>query len=62
MSTMADERASDEGGPLQQCGLFLIEGGLYSVTALRETWARRRCIRNTRIYMWIVNIYYILLE
>jgi len=29
---------------------FLIEGGLYSVTALRETWARRRCILNTRIY------------
>jgi len=29
---------------------FLIEGGLYSVTALRETWARRRCILNTRNY------------
>jgi len=29
---------------------FLIEGGLYSVTALRETWARRRCILNTSIY------------
>ena len=28
----------------------MIEGGLYSVTALRETWARRRCILNTRIY------------
>jgi hypothetical protein len=30
--------------------IFLIEGGLYSVTALRETWARRQCILNTRIY------------
>jgi len=29
---------------------FLIEGGLYSVTALLETWARRRCILNTRTY------------
>jgi hypothetical protein len=29
---------------------FFIEGGLYSVTALRETWARRRCILNTRNY------------
>jgi hypothetical protein len=29
---------------------FLIDGGLYSVTALRETWARRRCILSTRIY------------
>jgi hypothetical protein len=29
---------------------FLIEGGLYSVTALRETWARRRCILNTCIW------------
>jgi len=29
---------------------FLIEGGLYSVTALRETWARRRCILNTGNY------------
>ena len=28
----------------------MVEGGLYSVTALRETWARRRCILNTRIY------------
>ena len=28
----------------------MIEGGLYSVTALRETWAGRRCILNTRIY------------
>jgi hypothetical protein len=30
--------------------IFSIEGGLYSVTALRETWARRRCVLNTRIY------------
>jgi len=33
-----------------QCIIFLIDGGLYSVTALRETWARRLCILNTRIY------------
>jgi len=30
--------------------LQAIEGGLYSMTALRETWATRRCILNTRNY------------
>jgi hypothetical protein len=38
------------GATVKSGGLFLIEGGLYSVTALRETWARRRCILNTRNY------------
>jgi len=39
-------------GERREDGLLLgkIEGGLHSVTALRETWVRRRCILNTRIY------------
>jgi len=37
-------REDDWGGAKPK----MIEGGLYSVTALRETWARRRCILNSR--------------